>query len=726
NLLGNLSPASARDFLVLLGNLDEPFRERGTQKAVWKMLGAMVGGGREQWFALSLITGKIPHDRASRTKTQAKEATPAPSRTVSLFTHALDALSDVALVDGRPFWTRLPSELALEMLRFVAACQNNWSWAVDSEVRAHPRFIEAITKGYIRHLHREPSDSVASLTRETAMAATVAEVLAMYLHSSLQVGDAEAAVERVVPHLQYLEKYGVASPKYSTSLHSNLKTNLEKWHKGLRLESFKHTTVFPTSAGGDYYYDVEFASKVLNQRRSEGAKKLKGLEGMLRNANEELSFCDAQIGLIKSWKLLAMQLVVGVKADTPLSSLLIDVVRSCLEENARMATPTLAIFEGLRMQRVELATGVLQRVVVLEFKDARQSEALQGLFGTAWDTIRTAGFEFESVFSSAGEELAYYRGLLQILFLTLKPLTQASATRNLRKEGQPPAQATELIEVLVNIVLKGFKSLTFALHEDAHAASPSDFVLLTATLQLALRIPGIDLLFSHLALHVANQRTLQHATSLFSWADQFLLPPSDDPVYGELAILFLLELSSVPAVAEAMAVDGVLAQLASAKIMRLYTRPRGMGPFDHPARVHSIWARGVLPLCLNLLDAVGAPIAAEVVTFLNSFPNQLARLAAELANRGSAVGTRPSDSHISLSLAGEVHSLSLIAVVIERYRAAGASTGVLVNEIPSLEWERAAVKEDVEDFVLGRSVLSALVVPASEREAEIMRLRPVA
>jgi nuclear pore complex protein Nup188 len=312
-----------------------------------------------------------------------------------------------------------------------------------------------------------------------------------------------------------------------------------------------------------------------------------------------------------------------------------------------------------------------------------------------------------------------------VLFLTLKPLAKPSVGSGARKNTpatNPPPQATELVEVLYNLIIKGFRSLTSLLHEDSSLAQPTDFVVLTAILQAILRIPGIDLLFPHFGMHFATHGTAGQATSLFSWSDRFL-GDGGDPVYGELAVLFLLEMSSIPAVAESMAVDGVLAQLASARIMQLFRRPRGIGPFDSPARAHSIWARGILPLCLNLLDAVGAPIAPEVVAFLNTFPNQLKRVSTELANRSGTVGSRPQDSHISLALASETHALSLLWLVLERYRAAGPSAGLLPSDLGELEWDKPAVKEDVEDFVLGRSVLGSLVVPANEREAELARLK---
>jgi nuclear pore complex protein Nup188 len=715
SLLGNLSPSSARDFVAVLGTLDLALENVNTETQLWRFLTAVISS-RQGWFAVALLTGRVPKARRSRLENQPKKEE--PPRTISLFSYALDSLSDVALVDGRPVWKRLPAELALELLQFVAACQNHWAWAVSS-LSSHPKFIDALTKGYIRHLHREPNDAPLALAHEAAIAGVIAEILAMYLYSG---GDAS----RITENLQYFTRYGVAAPKYSTSLHNNLSANLTKQHRGLKLESFKHSLAFPTRMGDNYAYDVPFASRVLNVRRTARGKALKGLEGNLKMANEDLSYVDAQVRLLRGWKVLASQLVGGVASgkDEKLAGLLIDVVRTSLEENA--TSQGSGLFENLRFQRVELAMTLLQKLAVVEFKDQALREKLRSLFGVAWDTIRTGGFDFDAGVYG-GSDVAYYRAMVQILFLTLKPLATPFTPLNARKNApatHPPAQATELIEVVVNVVIKGFRSLTSVLHTDTSLAQPTDFVLLTALLQATLRIPQIDLLFPQFALHFANQSTAAAATSLFSWSDsETFLADGGDPVYAELAVLFLLEMSSIPAVAEGMAVDGVLAQLASARIMRLFARPRGMGPFDSPQRAHSVWARGILPLCLNLLDAVGAPIAPEIIAFLNTFPTQLSRVSTELANRGSTIGTRPGDSHISLALASEVHALALLWLVLERYRAAGPSAGLLPAELGVLEWDVKAVREDVEDFVLGRSVLGPLVVPANEREGELARQR---
>jgi nuclear pore complex protein Nup188 len=712
SLLGYMGPGPAKDFLDVLGNLSKPLCNPNVEVPIWRMLSAVVSC-RQQWFAISLITGSAPRDRSKK----AKDGENAKSQGKPLLTYALDQLSKIETVEPK---------LALAMLKFVTLCQNHWSWAV-GELRQNEEFINGIAQ-YVKALKRDPSDSPERACTEASIAASVAEVLAMYLHSAFQVGDTKA-IEQVEPNLQYFKKFGVAAPKYNSSLHANLKSHMEQNHGGLQPSQFKHTTAFPSEFGKNYFYDIPFASQVLNLRRSVRGKALAGTEENLDKANIDLSLVEAQVDLLQQWKILIIELSKGLRQYPKLVSLLIETVEKCLLENVGSSVPQ-AIFDQLRYKRLELALVLLQKLVALDIKDAEQQRNLRKLFPIAWDTVIKFQSDFDSAFQ--GPDVEYYRALLQILFLTLKPLTKPAPPQSDQQQrngpkrpeqGQAPQDSQKLLEVLLHAVAKGFRSLASGLHEDTAGCQPNDFVLLTAILQTVLRIPGVDMLHAQIALQFSNNNLSGYATSLFSWADQLLI--NGDPVYGEYAVLFLLEMSSIPLVAESMAVDGVLSQLTSANIMLYYSRAKGMGPFDSPVRLHSIWTRGLLPLCLNLLDAVGAPIAAEIVSFLNHFPDQLKRLVTELANRNGPVGTRPTDSHITLNMASEVHSLSLIWLVLERYCAAGAATGTLMQDIPPLAWDKPSVKDDVEDWVQGRVTLGSMVVPANEREAELARLKPV-
>ncbi|TLD15065.1 hypothetical protein E2P81_ATG09913 [Venturia nashicola] len=719
-LLGFMGPSTAQDFLAIVGALGHPIDDAATEIAIWQMLSAVVSS-RQQRFAISLLTS-TPQTQRSR-RTADKDAK--KSRIKPVLSYALNTLSNISTI---PRADNKALTRALAILEFVALCQNHWAWAV-GEIRTHPGFIAGLTT-YVRRLHRDDHDTPEETCTETTIAASVAEVLAMYLHAAAQVGDAEA-VKKVTPHLQYFRKYGVASPGYA-KLHVTMRDNLASLHGGVSPESFKHTGIFETELGDNYFYDVTFASNVLGSRKRTPAATVIGAREEFQRANVNLSNVEAQIKLLKQWKFLAIQLSKAAAGNNELTELLIEVVKKCLEENAESDLPQ-QIFRRLRHHRTDLIMVLLQRLISLDIKDAECVVELRSLFPAAWETTRDHigddKFDFAYTTSEASEnspaftteDLEYYRSLLQILFLTLQPLRKRSRApppqrgQNARSDVHAPKEAQQLIQVVLHVIVKGFRSLSSILHENPGSCVPNDFVLLTALLQTILDIPGIELLYSQIQILFANNNITGYATSLFSWSDK--LAVNGDPVFGELAILFLLEMSSVPLIAESMAVDGVLSQLTSARIMGFFQRTRGMGPFDEAARLHSIWTRGILPLCLNLLDAVGAPLAAEVVSFLNTFPKQLTRLATDLGNRNSPVGTKPTDAHITLSIASEVHSLALISLVISRYAQAGPSTGTLMIDIPVLQWDKAGIKEDVDDWVRERNSLGGYVLPGSEREA---------
>jgi len=500
----------------------------------------------------------------------------------------------------------------------------------------------------------------------------------------------------------------------------------------------KHTLLFPRDYGVNYFYDIDLAQKVLKANETGKSSTFNFVEDIKR-ANEELSVADSQITLFKRWTLLAVELAEIQAKDSSVEAMdkLVQLTRQCLElvaaDNNRELPESVA--EQLRALRLDLVYVLLQKLM----SPPSALDKFTDMFVIAWNTIRSLQSDFENAFTKDNPDR--YKLLLRILFLTIQPLVKAISkddTKSLRmsvlgsnrqeqeaERNQRLERSSDLLEVLDRVVGKGFHTLSTLLHShDSSLYSPSDFVLLTAILQSILNIPGISVLYPEITqIFTTSNNTIRYATSLFSWSEKLAI--NGDPIYGELSVLFLLELSTVPHMAEAMAVEGVLSSLSCTNLMRYYTRSHGMGPFDVPTRLHSIWVKGILPLCLNLLDAIGAPIAAEIVSFLNQFPNQLRRLNAALANRTGIVGPRPGESHMTLGIASETHSLALISLVVERYRAAGASMGTLERDVPQLAWEVRAAKEDVEDWVNGTVTYADRVVPANERDAILARQAPL-
>lgn len=713
SLLGHLGSETAKSFLNILSTLDRPLKNEDVEIDIWNFLSAVVSS-KQQWLAICLLTGTTPRESLKSKGANSSSQ----SRGKALFTFALDELSNIDIMKPRR---------TIAMLQFVTLAQNHWPWAMN-DLRKHPKFISGLIK-FLKALEKtDPKTETETIEKcnENRMAALISEILAMYLHSSRQMGD-YAASKEIVPNLTYLMDNGVSVPSYNSSLHANLKKNFEAKYQGCSLTSFKRTQISQAEFGRDYFYDLDFAQKILGFDSSWKGQRNQGFCEEVIRANLNLSVVESQVILLRSWKLLAAELSNFVSRDSRLEEPLTKVTADCLNANAESNLPQ-ALFGRLMLLRVDLAFALTQKLV-----DARvKTPEARSLLSVVWRTVRATGQDFEVAFT--GEQADYYRALLRILFLSLrfhisdseptledsnrKPFGASVTTDNRLAKTVAP----ELLEILSEVVAKGFRSLSNQIHEDPKSCLPSDFVLLTGLLQTILRIPDMRNQRSQVALQFSNNSISRYATSLFCWSDQLAI--DRDPIYGELSILFLLELSSIPVMAETLAIEGVLSRINNANLMNYYRRPNGMGPFDEPPRLFAIWARGILPLCLNLLYAVGAPLAAEVATFLNQFAPQLARAAAGLDSRVAPSVANPNAGHVTLGMASETHSLALLSFIIDQLRIAGAAAGIVATELPPLGWDKASVKEDIEGWMQARRGLRDRIMPTNEREAEWARMKP--
>ncbi|EAQ88983.1 hypothetical protein CHGG_05602 [Chaetomium globosum CBS 148.51] len=300
------------------------------------------------------------------------------------------------------------------------------------------------------------------------------------------------------------------------------------------------------------------------------------------------------------------------------------------------------------------------------------------------------------------------RTLLKILFVVLRGSKHSNNAAPQKPAAESPVAVTQLVlTTLDRVVARSFRNLAALVHEPDAATTPEDLALITAILQACLSVPGIEQCQLQVLNIMSSHDILQVATSLFSWSDR--LADKGDPIYGELALLLLLELSALPALAEQLACDGLLGHLTSAKLAGFMRRANVSPLADNAgaARCYAVWAKGVLPLLLNILAALGATIAPEVAYVLNQFPNLLrgsvARIEAPGLSRtvpvGGASGTGGSGRDrfvVTLVAVSEVHSLALLTRVLGALGAANS------RDIPEVVWDAGAVLENVE-FWAGQS-----------------------
>lgn len=385
------------------------------------------------------------------------------------------------------------------------------------------------------------------------------------------------------------------------------------------------------------------------------------------------------------------------------------VTQQCLNANQGVPGPE-SIFLKIVDARANLALVLVQRLV----KSSLAVKDINHLLGTLVGTINGVEEPF------ASDSIKYYRTLLKSLFVTLRAyqisetkLTKSVAGSQVDLGGSSVTVTQTILNVLDHVVGRGFRSLVSLVHDKDADIFPEDLALLTAIMQACLSLPNIDQSQSQILNIMASHDATHAATSLFSWADQ--LADQGDPVYGELSILFLLELSTLPLLAEQLACDGVLSSILSAKLVKFMLKSN-LSPYaDAPIaqRCYGIWVKGLLPLMLNLLTSLGGTLGHEIIYVLNQFPHLLRASVDRFEPPGaSRTKEKSSPQYLTLLATSEVHSLALLTRVLGAMRANNS------RDLPAVDWDATALLEHVEYWLSSRRLLKDRLLPLGQREIE--------
>jgi nuclear pore complex protein Nup188 len=739
SLLGNLGALTTRNFGDCLAVFNRPLGDVTVEIRIWNLLSALVSN-RQQWIAFVLLTGSSPRNKLKQKDSSTEAAKPDlySMRSDPFLTVAVKMLANIEALEPR---------LAIAVLEFVAFAQEHWPWAV-ADFMQHPRFLPNLLTFMSRIEYA--SDSMISNCYTAKIASLVADIWAVYVHRDRQAGGDFVGSQKdaIMGSLPWLVENGTHAIGYNSSLHKNLDKNLANIYAGCKLVDFKRTPLRRLEFGQNFVYDIDIAGKLLSFDRAwqSPSNPAQGFEEEFRRANINLSKFEAQMvsispgwqfnltvlqQLLQSWKFLVSQLSPSLIADQEFQKMMVRIVVDCLNSNLRSDFAE-AIFVSLMQTRAEFALEVLQqlrgkaRLIQQRHKCKIISAAVQ--------TVRAAGGSFTGALQAC--TLDYYRILLRVLFLTLQLIAageskEAQDAELKESETEKPSKAPNVLrlvqEILTTVVAQGFRGLTSYLHEEPTKGAPADFAILDALLRSCLIIKDIDRLYAPIVTQFGDGAA-RSAVTLFSYADK--LTVDGDPVFGELSIRFLLQLSTIPIMAEQLAAEGMLSNISSSGLTNYFRRPKGSGPFDQPGRMFSIWANGILPICVNLLHAVGRSMAPEVSSFLNQFQSQLDRATTSFATKyvnpsASLRRTGPAPGSITLSMAAEASSLALISYILDTYRAAGASAGVDAHEIKELSWDGKQVREDIEELLGDREGLRARIVTADEIEVGLLKATPV-
>ena len=702
SLLSQLSTEAGKDFLTVVSQLDLPLKDLHTECAIWTFLSSVMSS-KQQWFAIYLLTGALPKDRLKDHKA---------SKSKSLLVYALDQLSDVV---------HMPPERAIVILKFVASAQSAWVWATNA-VRSHTDFLEHSLRWLytIQPPSRAPNVAEEILAaNEHQMAAYLCDILAVNLHASREIGD-KGVLKMVIRRLAFLRQHAGSVDAYNRSLHMNLAENFARKFSGCQVSDFARTEASPAPFGRDYFYDKDLADRVLGHEMAwEGTSihgRQRGFADEFARANVNLSLVNAQRNLLKSWRVLATMLCENVSDESSLQEEMALTAARCLQANTTANLDVPGMDEVISI-RADMAFVIVSKLVGAKV----ESEAMKALLPATWDLVRSSLVDYDV--ATAAEDLRYYRTMLQILYLAIQPhvymksaaATTSRPTDETTMQYLDPDIAACFVQIVAKVIAPGFRALCGNLHNSIDLATPADFALLTAILQALLSVRGIESVHPQISDIIASTSLAHGALSLYSWADQLAELMGQDPIYGEVAIMFLLALSTVRPVAELMAVEGVLVQLSSANLSNYFRKIGGKGPFDEPRRMFSIWTEAFLPLCLNLLDAVGPAIAGDVSAFLNGFPEQLRRAETSLENVAPSL-RNPHAGAVTLGLVSEARSLCMIGLILESDTLRGAADGINSADVPALEFDYRKVKDDAAGLMRQKISLASRIVAVGERE----------
>ncbi|PGH11133.1 hypothetical protein AJ79_05080 [Helicocarpus griseus UAMH5409] len=700
SILGHLGPKSSCHFLDCLAKFDRPFGDPALYVSIWDLLSTIISK-RQQWLAVFLLTGSSARDSLKKSdKDKASTMTGQPFLGISL-----DLLTKIDAIEPR---------VAISALDFVAKAQEHWLWATP-QIKNHSQFFPKIVN-FVSSLDMR-KHSPLDQCLNTKIASLVADICAVYLHSAKESRD-RSFFKTIIPLISWFADNAVKVDGYNASLHSNLRKNFEMKYSGCKAVSMKRTALTQPALGDNYFYDVDLGTELFGYDFAwKGTRQ--GFVEEVKRANLNLSLVEAQMTLLQSWKFLAIEHCADFMPDREIQKSMARVVRHCLTSNTQ-TIPDESIFYKVQQVRAEFALALLQRLNDAGSKGAEVFE----LLGIAWDAIRFRNPSYECALLN--DDTEYYGLLLNILFLALQfhvAGPSRSVPEAISKKPETSSDLSVVLEIIKVIVAQGFRSLTTYLHDEPQKCSPKDFAILTAILQTALRVKDADRIYEQASFHLADSDTPRYAVTLFSWSYQ--LTVEGDPVYGELSVLFLLELSCIPMMAEQMAADGILVKLSTFRLTDVLRQPHGCGPFDPIPRLFAIWNSGFLPLCLNLLYSVGRA-APEVAAFLNQFEGQLRRASASFSfsQPTSQLASSQRVKRLSLGMATEACSLALISLIIKKFQDAGASAGVDSQNIQELKWDGSQVKDDIESLLEKRSVLRSRIVPTNEKELAMSRRGP--
>ncbi|KAF3927231.1 hypothetical protein ABW20_dc0106606 [Dactylellina cionopaga] len=640
SILGYIGPSGANHLVELLQRLGGRLGDEELETSIWKFFCTVIAN-KQQGLSIKLVTGnnlEIPTSIENESRRSARN-------TKSMLALALDILINIK---------NLPASLLLSTLQAVSIAQDFWG-PIIANLPEYPEFLKAIT-GYVEKLKINYSAKTALTITEscnkTAAAAHISQIITMHLYQS-----------RTTKSSQQDQK----AREFFESLLSKIQFYLSDG-----------SSMQPRRYGANYFYDIELAEQILSwdrgwnnvitRRASDKVVEIRsGFRVDVESVNLNLALIDSQVFLLDMWSNLALELTChkpfhNIDAVTALAKTVNDALLAGINETT---PPSISVV--LNTKRTSLAFSLFRRLEAIDLPATQTATLFNTVLDTIWQVMAAVESDFLHSLSKGGDENS--RNLLRLLYLAL------DAT--LRTNHDPaPRLVYLLVGVFDLVVARAFKSLANGAYESGATANAGDMLTVIGIMQKILSFNGLEPVYEHLVTHLSNHGTIRVATILFTWASKLVETQTEpnaipDPLYGEISIMFLVKLSTLPILAEQIALNSVFNSLSEGDLATKIQAGQLL-PTSTP-RLHSIWSKGFLPLLLNVLFALKKRVAPEIAMFLRSFNRQIIFTMAYL--------NKP--EYITLPHLEEITDLIAILILLDQM---GSSPGdEIMGRVRSLE-----------------------------------------
>ncbi|EWC45029.1 hypothetical protein DRE_06309 [Drechslerella stenobrocha 248] len=700
SILGYIGPSGANRLVELLQKLGGRLGEEKLEASIWKFFCTVIAN-KQQGLSIKLVTGS---NLEIGTSTEPIEGPTRQNR--SMLALALEILVDIK---------SLPASLLLPTLQAVSVAQDFWG-PIITNLPIYQEFLKAITdyveKLSVNYSAKTPAEITESCNK-TAAAAHISQILTMHLYQSRSRNPTNldqrtrGFFESLLSKLRFYLDNGVAIRGYKPSMHGLLAFNFKNKWPCCHLENFRKSTMQQRLYGVNYFYDIELAEQILSwdrgwnnvitRRASNKVVEIRtGFRLDVESVNLNLALIDSQVFLLDMWSNLALELTChktfhNIGTVRSLAKTTTDALRANINE----ATPP-SISVILNTKRTSLAFSLFRRLEMMNLPAAQTAEPFAVILDTAWQVVAAVESDFLQSLSKGGDENS--RNLLRLLYVAL--------SSSLKTSQEPsPRLLYLLVGVFDLIAARAFTALANAAYESTFAANPGDMLIVIGILQTILSFKGLEPVQEHLVTHLANHGTIRVATILFTWASKLVEQPMEpnanlDPIYGELSIMFLVKLSTLPILAEQIALNSVFNSLSEGDLATKIQIGQLL-PTTTP-RLHSIWCKGFLPLLLNVLYALKKRIAPEIAMFLRSFNRQIIFSMAYLSK----------PEYVTISHLEEVSDLAALLVLLDQM---GASPGdEIMGRVRSLE-------PACDQIISHKAWLSKVLIATSSEEDALLQ-----